>query len=94
MPQLLHEAGLQPLNIRRKYFGLCQYFKIVNCLVPDYLTKMLPRHAEERQRYNIRNRNEFLPTFTRKSPYAMTSFFWNITDDWNALDSGTRISKR
>ncbi len=47
--KLLQEAGLQTLNIRRKYFGLCQYFKFVNFLVPDYLPEMLPRRAEEHQ---------------------------------------------
>ncbi len=59
--------------------------------MPDYFTKMLPRRVEERQRYNIRNRNECIPTFTRKS-YVKSSFFWSVTDDRNALDHGIRIS--
>ncbi len=49
---------------------------------------MLPRRAEERRRYK---RHEFIPTFTRKS-YVKNSFFWSVTDDWNALDHGIRIS--
>ncbi len=40
---------------------------------------------------NIRNRNEFIETFTRKS-YVKTVFFRCVTDDWNALDHGTRIN--
>ncbi len=52
---------------------------------------MLPHRAEERQRYSIRNRNEFIPTFTRIS-YVKNSFFWSATEDWNALDHVIRIS--
>ncbi len=44
--KVLQEAGLQPLTIRRNIFGLCQYFKIINYLVPEYLTIMVPRRVD------------------------------------------------
>ena len=40
--KLLLETGIEPLTVRRKYFGLCQLYKICNGHTPNYLKDLLP----------------------------------------------------
>ena len=44
---LLQEVGIEPLSIRRKYFRLCQLYKMINNLCPRYLSMLIPPYVYE-----------------------------------------------
>ncbi len=91
--KLLQETGIEPLSIRRKYFGLCHLYKIINALTPSYmyLRDLLPPFVGERVGYSLRNFGCFLIPHTTKS-YVLNSFSWNTLAHWKILSLEIRQS--
>ncbi len=89
--KLLQETGIEPLSIRRKYYGLCHLYKIINGLTPSYLRDLLPPFVGERVGYSLRNSDCSLIPHTTKS-YVLNSFSWNTPVHWNKLSLETRQS--
>ena len=89
--QLLHETAIESLSTRRKYFRLCQLYKMINGLCPAYLTRLLPPFVHDIANYSLRNSHNIHKPKTRKG-YLANSFLWTAIDDWNRLDFQIRSS--
>ena len=90
--KLLIEAGIEPLMVRRRYFGLCHLYKMIHGLVPLYLRNLLPGRVGDFSPYPLRNVNDFnIPRVTKT--YIKLSFFWHMLYSWNALELNIRISE-
>ena len=89
---LYQETGIEYLHERRKQHRLVIYFKMLNNLAPDHLTKLTtPSVLENRQRILRNNQDPTLHVI----PYARTtrlakSFIVHTTRDWNSLDPSCR----
>ena len=83
--KLLKEAGIEPLAVRRRYFGLCHLYKIINRLAPIYLYNLLPPRVQGVSTYPLRNMQDFSIPRANKN-YIILSFFWQFLHLWNALD--------
>ena len=55
---LYNDIGWLTLGDRRTYQKIVLTFKIKNNMVPDYLSDLFPRSAENPQ-YNLRQQNDF-----------------------------------
>ena len=75
--KLLHEVGIEPLSLRRKYFSLCHLFKITVGLAPSYLYNLLPPRVHEVTAYPLRNMQDFAVPKVSKN-YIKLSFFWKV----------------
>jgi hypothetical protein len=61
--RLLKECGIEPLSVRRKYYRLCQVYKMTHGLTPRYLSALLPPYVYEVAQRNLRNAlNFYIPT--------------------------------
>ena len=89
--KLLQESGIEPLSVRRRYFGLCHLYKIIHQLTPNYLTCILPPYVRDTTPYPLRNACDFIIPRTTQN-YIKLSFFWNTLYNWNALDITIRES--
>ena len=89
--KLLYEVGIEPLSIRRKYFGLCHLYKIINGLTPAYLAHLLPASVGNSSRYPLRNSCDLAVPRSTKN-YIQRSFFWQTVHNWNDLDLNIRQS--
>ena len=88
--KLLKECGIEPLAVRRRYFGLSQLYKIVNALVPKYLNDLLPPSTGQINQYQLRRGEQFIPSRSKKI-YVRNSFFNSVTADWNTLSPEIRL---
>jgi hypothetical protein len=88
---LLDELGWDTLAERRKQHRLIAYFKIINGQAPAHLIASLPQTVENQSHYNLRNRDNLRPRFSRLK-LSLHSFFPNTTRDWNKLPLATRES--
>jgi hypothetical protein len=89
--KLLHETSIEPLTVRRKYFRLCQLFKMIHKLGPSYLSALMPPQVHEVSRYPLRNSQDYFKPKIRKS-FFLNSFLWSAIDDWNRLHLNIRNS--
>ena len=89
--KLLHEVGVEPLIIRRKYFRLCHLYKMVNNLVPRYLSSLVPSYVQEISPYGLRNSLNLRKPKTNKT-YVLKSFLQQSIHDWNNQPIVTRQS--
>jgi ribonuclease P/MRP protein subunit RPP40 len=89
--KLLLECGIEPLLIRRRYFGLCHLYKIIHGLSPHYLNTLLPAYVQNTTNYALRNARDFSIPRTNKN-YVRLSFFWSTLHNWNALSNDVRQS--
>ena len=89
--KLLLETGIEQLLTRRRYFGLCQMYKIIHGLTPRYLSDILPPYVESSTPYQLRNAQDFVIPRTNKN-YVRLSFFWSMLYNWNTLDHDVRQS--
>ncbi len=55
--RLLVELGWSSLEERRKYFRMCNMFKMTKKLVPKYLCDLVPTTVGDRTQYRLRNAN-------------------------------------
>ena len=89
--KLLKESGIEPLAVRRRYFGLSQLYKIVNALVPKYLNDLLPPSRGQINQYQLRRGEQFIPSRSNKI-YVRNPFFNSVTAVWNTLSPEIRLS--
>lgn len=87
--KLLKEAGIEPLVVRRRYFGLCHLYKIIHGPAPQYLYQLLPAYVQQTTPYPLRNIHDFSIPRTSKN-YVKLSFFWQYLLVWNSLDLNIR----
>ncbi len=87
--KLLHECGVEPLSIRRRYFGLTQLYKIKENLTPPYLKILLPPWVRDLNPYVTRHGDNFRVPHTTKS-YVKSSYFWAFPNVWNTLEANLR----
>ena len=82
-PERIYKGlGWESLSDRRWYRRLILFFKIINGLVPDYLSSLLPEKRE--QRYDIRNNHSFKAPKRRTDAFT-NSFFPHCINEWNNL---------
>ena len=82
--KLYEESGFVTLKERRRRHTLVMYFKIVNGLAPDYITKYLPPLVSNINPYHRRNHLERkVPSFS--TTLYQDSFFISSTFSWNTL---------
>ena len=89
--KLLREAGVEPLSVRRRYFGLCHMYTIINGLTPSYLFNLIPPRVQVSTPYSLRNMLDFKIPSAQKN-YIKLSFFWQFLYNWNTLDQNIRQS--
>ena len=77
------ETSISSVTERRDMAMLLMFYKVVNNLVPDYLSQLLPSANRNIVKYNLRNNYEIelpfmrLETFRRSFiPYALK--LWNL----------------
>ena len=56
---LLKDIGLDLLSTRRNVHKLTIFFKIINNLVPEYMTQLLPRQVRDISECNLRNISDY-----------------------------------
>lgn len=82
--KIYSESGFCPLAERRRRHKIIMYHKIVNNLVPEYLTAILPPLISERNNYHLRR-----PLEREHLGWDLTrfreSFFVSTTSIWNSL---------
>ena len=71
---------------------LLLFYKINNCLVPQYLCDLLPRSVGYSNSYNLRNSDNLVGPFCRLQTYR-SSFIPSTINQWNDLNIATRDSK-
>ena len=79
------------LSARRKIHSLNTYYKIIKGLCPKYITSILPTQVQNITNYNLRNRSNRRPKFTRLKS-SQNSFIPWATREWNKLDINIRES--
>ena len=85
--KLYSELGLESLADRRFSRKLFYFYKIINGMAPNYLSKLLP--ARNLTRLNLRSRFQIYPLETRTERFR-NSFFPFCIREWNNLDSSIR----
>ena len=78
------ELGWNTLSERRKIHKLKWYYKILNDLLPSYLSDLIPPTGAERHSYGLRN-NANITTFRANRQFYAKSYFPSATKDWNDL---------
>ena len=91
--KLYHELGLESLADRRYIRRLVFFYKIVNGLVPSYLSDILPPQREDEEEGEGEERRRERPPF--RMPFCRTeryrsSFFPYCIAEWNKLDRSLR----
>ena len=81
---LYEDIGWHKLGTRRYIHRLIWMYKIINNLSPQYLTDIVPLTVGERQRYNLRARNDISQISAQKQRY-FKSFFPSVIKEWNML---------
>ena len=85
---LMSEVGWRPLSDRRKIHKLVMFFKMVNHLLPDYLSDLVPIPETT---YNLRNAND-IPRIHARTVQYYDSYLPSSIRGWNALDADIRGS--
>jgi hypothetical protein len=82
---LYDELDWQTLDVRRTNHCLTMMYKIVNGLVPSYLSALLPPRIGHNVQHNLRNRHDIRAPFCRLESYRR-SFLPKTIGEWNALN--------
>ena len=90
MDKIYEELGWESLSRRRWFRRLVQFFKIQNDpSTPRYLKSPIPRPLENPR--TTRGGSK-VPTIDAKRDYFKNSFYPNVIDSWNKLDSSLKQS--
>lgn len=92
LDDLYAEVGWTSLSERRKVHKLSTFYKIVNGLVPSYLTDILPPSVGEYTNRALRNSTNFRAPLTRHELYRK-SFFPSMIILWNKLPNHVKESE-
>jgi hypothetical protein len=88
---LYKEVGWEPLKIRRDNRCLIMFYKMVNNLVPTYLSQLVPHQIQHSVTYNLRKRDQLQVPFARTVRY-FNYFTVSTSRRWNSLDPTLRNS--
>ena len=88
---LYKETGWEPLHKRRYKHNLCQVYKMVNDLTPNYLTSLIPATVANTSAYQLRDSENVRPLLTRTQLYYK-SFLPSSIRNWNELPLNIRNS--
>lgn len=87
--KLYDDSQWETLQKRRYNHKLCQLYKIIHGLTPNYLHQLLPSRVQQSSRYPLRNSNDFSIPASRTTSYC-NSFLPATLRDWNALSQDIR----
>ena len=90
-----NETGWSTLQARRNNHKLCQLYKIINGLTPQYLRNILPPRVHELNRYQSRNTDDFAIPVSRTASYY-NSFLLPTTTHFfhQRSETGTHLAKK
>ena len=88
LANLQKESGWESLLERRRKHKLILFFKMVNGLVPNYLSSLVPQY-DNTTAYNLRNSNNLRNIYCRTNLYKK-SFLPAVINDWNGLPLNIR----
>ena len=86
---LYNETGWQTLSERRENSQLSIMYKMLNNLVPNYLSLLVSR---PRQNHYVLRDNKRIPTINAKTNIYMNSFLPKTVSNWNALPHHTKLA--
>ena len=87
--KMLADLGWESLHDRRMKHKLVIFYKIVNSLVPDYLSNLLPPLVQERTTYSLRNANDIRSIHAHTNLF-FNSFFPSTIRAWNDLPDNVK----
>ena len=76
---------------QKKKEKLTLFYKIVNNLIPNYLSSLIPSSVTEASNYNLRNSHDIRTVNARTSQY-FSSFLPSTIREWNTLPESQRNS--
>ena len=82
--KLLTELGWDTLQERRTKHKLIILYKIINGLISNYLSDLLPPLVGDNNPYSLRNAND-IQTFRARTNLFFNSFFPSAIRAWNSL---------
>ena len=89
LSSLYRELGWSTLESRRKLHKLVLFYKMVNNLVPEYLSSLVTPRVGETSHYLLRNNNNMQTVFARTQLYY-NSFLPSTLRAWNELPDNIR----
>ena len=81
---LNNEINWEPLDSRRRKHKLIMFFKMVNSLLPTYMSNLVPPLIRDTNSYSLRNSNDYQTLNARTSLYY-DPFLPSVIRDWNSL---------
>ncbi|MEW8548206.1 MAG: reverse transcriptase family protein [Candidatus Thiodiazotropha sp.] len=87
--KLYDDSNWETLQTRRNNHKLCQLYKMINGLTPNYLYQLLPSRVHQASRYPLRNSSDFSVPASRTTTYC-NSFLPMTLKAWNALNQDIR----
>lgn len=87
--KLLKEVGWETLEKRRYNHRLILFYKMINNLVPSYLSELVPTTVGDTTRYSLRNAGD-IQTFNTRTNHFQKSFLPQAIMDWNNLPQTTK----
>ena len=69
LDMLSKKTGLESLRDRRYKHKMCQFYKMINDLLPTYLTSLVPSTVENTSAYNLPDSQNVRPLLTRTQLY-------------------------
>ena len=88
---LSKESAWESLRDRRYKHKMCQFYKMINCLTPTYLTSLVPSTVENTSAYNLRDSQNIRPLLSRTQLYYK-SFLPSCIIEWNEIPLNIRNS--
>ena len=89
--RLLSDLNWEPLHKRRRKHRLILFYKMINHLIPDILSDLVPPYVRESNPYSLRNSNDIQTIYARTNLY-FNSFLPATIRDWNNLPLHVRQS--
>ena len=88
---LLSDTGWESLTSRREKHKLVLFYKMINYLVPEYLSSLVPPTVGNISQYNLCNETKF-QTISARSQQYYNSFLPSTTRIWDSLPDDTKSS--
>ena len=88
---LYYETGWELLSERRRKRKLCLFYKINQDIASTFLKELLPPSVGHKNRYNLRNSDNYCLPFTRLR-HSTLSFVPSTIKLWNSLSTDIRES--
>ena len=88
---LLEELGWVPLKTRRYVHKISMFYKMMNNLVPNYLSSLIPCQVSDRTTYPLRNSDD-VSLLSCSTSRFQKSFLLSAISAWNSLSIDIRNS--